>query len=72
MTPDDGRLVGEVLARAIALAGERREGLGTEHFLLALAEQGSSRAGEILQQHGLSRPAIEKILAGPPAGESPP
>jgi hypothetical protein len=46
--------------------------LQTENFLLALAEQGASRAGEILQQHGLSRAAIEKILAGPPAGESPP
>ena len=34
-----GRIIGEVVTRAFGLAVERREMLGTEHILLALAEQ---------------------------------
>jgi ATP-dependent Clp protease ATP-binding subunit ClpA len=57
-----------VVGRAVGLAGERGERLGAEHFLLALAEQDSTKAREILEGHGLTRPTIENILDGPGSG----
>jgi len=63
---DRARVVADVVTRALALAEERGEKLGTEHLLLALAEQGSTAAGEILERHRLNKSAIEKILDNPP------
>lgn len=63
---DRVRVVADVVTRALALAEERGEKLGTEHLLLALAEQGSTAAGEILERHRLNKSAIEKILDNPP------
>ncbi|MGH7721302.1 MAG: Clp protease N-terminal domain-containing protein [Candidatus Dormibacteria bacterium] len=60
------RLIADAVTQALALAGERGEKLGTEHLLLALSEQGSTTAGEILGSHGLNRSAIEWILDNPP------
>lgn len=69
--PDDAgaRAFGEVVRRAVALAAQRSEVLGTEHLLLALAESASGIASEILARHGLPASAIERILnngADPP------
>ena len=60
-----GRIIGEVFTRAFGLAVERREMLGTEHILLALAAQASTTAGDILERHGLTKSAIENILDEP-------
>jgi ATP-dependent Clp protease ATP-binding subunit ClpA len=56
------RAIDEIVRRAFALPRQRGEVLGTEHLLLALAEQASGRASEILERHGLTRSAIEGIL----------
>jgi Clp amino terminal domain, pathogenicity island component len=64
-------MLGEVISRAFGLAGERHEALGTEHILLALAEQASTKACDILERHGLSRSAIENILDDPPSSAAP-
>ena len=61
----DVRLMAEVVSRAVALAEERGEVLGTEHFLLALADQDSTKASEIMERHGLTRAGIESILDAP-------
>lgn len=63
------RAFGEFVQCALALAAQRGEVLGTEHLLLALAEPASGRASEILERHGLTASAIERILnngADPP------
>lgn len=63
------RAIDEIVRCAVALARQRGEVLGTEHLLLALAEQASGRASEILERHGLTRSAIGGILddtADPP------
>jgi ATP-dependent Clp protease ATP-binding subunit ClpA len=75
--PDDrgATMLGEVITRAFGLASERQEMLGTEHLLLALVEQASTTACDILERHGLTRSAIESILDEPPsksAATSPP
>ncbi len=67
----DGRLIAEVVSRAVALADERGEVLGTEHFLLALAGQDSTKTGEILERHGLTRAAIETTLDNLPPTHMP-
>jgi hypothetical protein len=53
------------------LAVERREMLGTERILLALAEQASRTASDILERHGLSKSASENILNEPPSTAAP-
>ncbi len=60
-----GRVILGVVGRAVGLADERGEMLGPEHFLLALAEQDSTTAREILEGHGLTRSTIENILDDP-------
>ncbi len=59
------RVILSVVGHAVALAEERGERLGAEHFLLALAEQDSTRAREILDGNGLTRSTIENILDDP-------
>ncbi|MDQ6847515.1 MAG: hypothetical protein M3019_08035 [Candidatus Dormibacteraeota bacterium] len=77
--PDDAddRAFDELRRRAVALAAQRGEVLGSEHLLLALADPASGRPSEILQRHGLTMSAIGRLLdnrSGPPRaspGEDP-
>jgi hypothetical protein len=55
-------VVADVITRARQLAAERGDPVDTEHFLPALADQPSERAGAILGEHGLTRAVIEAEL----------
>ena len=63
------RVILGVVGRAVAVAEERGEKLGAEHFLLALAEQDSTRARAILEGNGLTTSTIENILDDPRSGQ---